>query len=67
MATLSKEAISRSWRTWEQLPEAIRGRLEAEGIYSAQDWRKAGPKRLTIWGVTRATARRLDHVAGWLL
>jgi hypothetical protein len=55
--------LERDVRTWDEIPEAIRGRLIAEGLDSPSAWRAAGRRRFEVFGVTRRAATLLDRLA----
>ena len=45
------------------LPESLRERLAAEGVYTLQDWTALGRKRHQLFGITSATVKQLDALA----
>ena len=45
------------------LPEALRDRLAAEGVYTLQDWTALGRRRHQLFGITSATVKQLDALA----
>jgi|HubBroStandDraft_1064217.scaffolds.fasta_scaffold200737_2 hypothetical protein len=47
-------------RTWAELPEKIRQRLEGEGVTTPEQWRGLGYRRREIWGLTRAHVVLID-------
>jgi hypothetical protein len=51
-------------RTWAELPESIRQRLEREGIRTPEQWRALKYRRHAIWGITRAAVVLIDTCAG---
>jgi hypothetical protein len=45
------------------LPEPLRQRLAAEGVYTLQDWTALGRRRHQLFGITSATVKKLDALA----
>ncbi len=47
----------------DALPAHVIERLRAEGISSLDQWRVLGPRRLQIFGITKAMVVRIDALA----
>ena len=45
------------------LPESLRERLAAEGVFTLQDWVALGRRRHQLFGITSATVKQLDALA----
>lgn len=45
------------------LPESLRERLAAEGVYTLKDWTALGRRRHQLFGITSATVKQLDALA----
>ena len=45
------------------LPEVLRERLAAEGVYTLQGWMALGRRRHQLFGITSATVKKLDALA----
>lgn len=45
------------------LPEHLNSRLAAEGVYSLEDWRALGRRRLRLFGIPPRLAAELDALA----
>jgi len=45
------------------LPESLRERLAAEGVFTLQDWTGLGRRRHQLFGITSATVKQLDALA----
>jgi hypothetical protein len=43
-----------------QLPAVIVERLKAEGVHTASDWVRLGPKRKQLFGVVASMVARID-------
>jgi hypothetical protein len=68
MVTVTEDILGHPWATWSDIPPYIKAQIEAAGIHSPADWRRAGARKYGIFGVTSRTVERIDRVvAGWLL
>jgi hypothetical protein len=45
------------------LPDSLRERLAAEGVFTLQDWTALGRRRHQLFGITTATVKKLDALA----
>jgi hypothetical protein len=46
-----------------ELPEPLRERLAAEGVFTLADWVALGRRRRELFGITSATVKKLDALA----
>ena len=46
-----------------ELPEALRERLAAEGVFTLTDWVALGRRRRELFGITSAIVKKLDALA----
>lgn len=45
------------------LPESLRERLAAEGVFTLDDWMALGRRRHQLFGITSATVKQLNAAA----
>lgn len=62
-AGLAVEAVPVHDEAIGALPETLRDRLAAEGVYTLQDWMALGRRRHQLFGITSATVKQLDALA----
>lgn len=64
MVSIAPRPRKENLNGWNGLPAEILQRLAAEGIWSAEDWRRLSrAKRRNIFGITRSMQRRIDGAA----
>jgi len=56
-------AVQQTPCSWADLAPQIRERLASEGLDTPAAWRAAGRRRLQVFGITRAQAKRIDALA----